>query len=133
MQRIRKTIWFNPPFNKSVTTNVGRRFLNLVDKYFRKEHKSHKIFKKNTSKVIIVAAKTSLRLLTVTTEKLNKQKKEDGLPCNYRQKNDCPMNGKSRTMNIIYNCITSVPTKPDKSCIGLSEEEWKKRYYNHRK
>ena len=76
MQRIRKTIWFNPPFNKSVTTNVGRRFLNLVDKYFRKEHKSHKIFKKNTSKVIIVAAKTSLRLLTVTTEKLNKQKKK---------------------------------------------------------
>ena len=104
-----------------------------VDKYFRKEHKSHKIFKKNTSKVIIVAAKTSLRLLTVTTEKLNKKKKKDGLPCNYRQKNDCPMDGKCRKMNTIYNCITSVPTKPDKSYIGLSEKEWKKRYYNHRK
>ena len=76
MQRKRKTVWFNSPFNKSVTTNVGKRFLNLVDKYFRKEHKSHKIFKKNTSKVIIVAAKTSLRLLTVTTEKLNKQRKK---------------------------------------------------------
>ena len=26
----------------------------------------------------------------------------------------------------------TVPTKPDKSYIGLSEDEWKKRYYNHR-
>ena len=34
------------------------------------------MFNKNTSKVIIVAAKPSLRLLTVTTEKLNKQKKK---------------------------------------------------------
>ena len=30
LQRKRKIIWFNPSFNKSVTTNLGRRFLNLV-------------------------------------------------------------------------------------------------------
>ena len=36
-------------------------------------------------------------------------------------------------MNTVYKCIASVPTKPDKSYIGLSEDEWKKRYYNHRK
>ena len=29
--RSRKLIWFNPPFNKSVTTNVAKRFLNLVE------------------------------------------------------------------------------------------------------
>ena len=34
LQRKRKMIWFNPPYNKSVTTNVGRRFLNLVKKTF---------------------------------------------------------------------------------------------------
>ena len=60
-------------------------------------------------------------------------KKEESLSCNCRQKNDCPMDGKCRTMNTVYNCIASVPTKPDKSYIGLSEDEWKKRYYNHRK
>ena len=36
-------------------------------------------------------------------------------------------------MSLAYNYITSVPTKPDKSYIVLSEEEWKKRYYNHRR
>ena len=55
---------------------MGRRFLNFVDRHFSKEHKIHKMFNKNTSKVIIVAAKPFLRLLTVTTEKLNKQKKK---------------------------------------------------------
>ena len=43
------------------------------------------------------------------------------------------MDGKCRKMNAVYKCIASVPSKPDKSYIGLSEDEWKKRYYNHRK
>ena len=60
-------------------------------------------------------------------------KKEESLLCNYRQKNDCPMGGKYRTMNKVYKCIALLPTKPDKSYAGLSEDEWKKRYYNHTK
>ena len=42
------------------------------------------------------------------------------------------MDGKCRTMNTVYKCTASVITKPDKSYIGLSEDEWKKRYCNHR-
>ena len=42
------------------------------------------------------------------------------------------MNSKCRTMNAIYIFIASVPTKRVKSYIKLSEDEWKKRYYNHR-
>ena len=51
LQRKQKLIWFNPPFHKCVTTNVGRRFLKLVEKHFPKEHKLHKIFNKNKLKV----------------------------------------------------------------------------------
>ena len=29
----RKIIWFNPPFNSDVTTNVAKIFLNLTKKY----------------------------------------------------------------------------------------------------
>ena len=46
-----KIIWFNPPFNKSVMTNVAKRFLNLVDRHFPKTHTLHKIFNRNTVKV----------------------------------------------------------------------------------
>ena len=44
-------IWYNPPYNKSVSTNIGRVFLNLLDKHFHKEHKLNKIFNRNSVKV----------------------------------------------------------------------------------
>ena len=47
----RNIIWFNPPYSKSVTTNVGKYFLKLLDKHFPKNHKLQKIFNKNTVKM----------------------------------------------------------------------------------
>ena len=44
-------IWHNPPYNKSVSTNIGRVFQNLLDKHFHKEHKFNKIFIRNSVKV----------------------------------------------------------------------------------
>ena len=35
--------------------------------------------------------------------------------------------------NVLYNCIASTPTKPQRFYIGTSEDEWKKQYYNHTK
>ena len=47
----RKIIWFNPPYNKSVVTNVAKSFLKLLDKHFPKNNKLHKIFNLNSVKV----------------------------------------------------------------------------------
>ena len=33
-RRRRKTTWFNPPFSKTVKTNVGKKFLRLIDRHF---------------------------------------------------------------------------------------------------
>ena len=49
--RSRKVIWFNPPFNRDVKTDIARKFLRLVTKHFPKTHKLHKIFNKNNVKV----------------------------------------------------------------------------------
>ena len=49
--RQRNIIWFNPPFSKSVNTNIGRELLSLIDKHFPLQHKLHKIFNRNTLKV----------------------------------------------------------------------------------
>ena len=45
----RKIVWFNLPCN--VTTNIGRRFLLLLDKHFPKAHKLSKVFDRNNVKV----------------------------------------------------------------------------------
>ena len=36
--RQRKVTWYNPPFSKNVKTNVGRKFLNIVNESFKKGH-----------------------------------------------------------------------------------------------
>ena len=57
-KRQRKIIWFNPPFNLDVSTNMAKIFLNLIEKHFPRSSKLHKIFNKNTVKVSIVVLKT---------------------------------------------------------------------------
>ena len=52
-KRSRNIIWFNPPFNKNIKTNIGRKFLNLVDKHFPTSSKLSKIFNRNTIKIAI--------------------------------------------------------------------------------
>ena len=44
-------IWYNPPFSKNTSANIGHKFLALVDKHFPKDHKLRKIFNRNTIKI----------------------------------------------------------------------------------
>ena len=39
--RKRRITWFNPPFSCNVKTNIGAKFLKLVDNSFPKEHPLH--------------------------------------------------------------------------------------------
>ena len=47
----RNIIWFNPPFNRNVSTKIGKYFLNLIDQHFLQNHHLHKIFSRNSVKV----------------------------------------------------------------------------------
>ena len=47
--RQRTIIWFNPPYNVNVETNIGKTFLELIDKHFPKTNKFRKIFNRNKS------------------------------------------------------------------------------------
>ena len=51
--RMRKIMWFNPPYSRSVKTNIVKNFLHLLVKHFPANNKMHKIFNKNTVKVIL--------------------------------------------------------------------------------
>ena len=46
-----KIIWLNPPYSKSVKTNIGKIFIKLICKHFPPNHKFVKIFNKNTIKL----------------------------------------------------------------------------------
>ena len=49
--RSRRIIWFNPPFSLQVKTNVGKKFLAILDSCFPHGHPLHKILNRNTVKL----------------------------------------------------------------------------------
>lgn len=46
-KRKRDITWYNPPFNSNIKTNLGRKFLHIVDKCFQKNHPLYKIFNRH--------------------------------------------------------------------------------------
>ena len=44
-------IWFNPSFNKNVSTNVAKRFINLIDQHLPKSNKLHALLNRYNVKV----------------------------------------------------------------------------------
>ena len=88
-------LWYNPPFSKNVSTNIGHRFLALVYKHFPKDHKllitlikisyscmnNTKQIIDNHNKRILTSSQANDAATTATTE-VNKT-------CNCRQKLFC--------------------------------------------
>ena len=56
-------LWYNPPFSKNVSTNIGHKFLNLVDKHFPKDHKLRKIFNRNTIKISYSCMNNTMQII----------------------------------------------------------------------
>ena len=53
-------------------------------------------------------------------------------PCNYRNKDECPLNIHWLVQDIVYKYIASTSINPDKTYLG-TEGDFKKRYNNHKK
>ena len=49
--RKRDVLWFNPPYSQGVRTNVGAKFLKLIDKHFPKSNPLSKILYRNKVKM----------------------------------------------------------------------------------
>ena len=49
--RQRNILWFNPPYNANVATNIGHIFLKILDESFPKTNPLHKVFNRNTVKL----------------------------------------------------------------------------------
>ena len=135
--RKRKIIWYNPPFDKNVSTNIGKSFLNLIRKHFPKKSRFHKIFNKNTVKVSYSCMPNVKSIISSHNRKIlnptnNLQQEKT---CNCIRKETCPMEEKCLTENVIYEATITTP-EPDntvKKYIGLCETSFKKRFVNHKK
>ena len=135
-KRRRKIIWFNPPYNKNLTTNIGRFFINLVKKHFPQQHKYHKIFNKNTIKVSYSCMPNVKSTIDAHNKKLlfSNTTNESTRLCNCTNQETCPLSQKCLTSNIVYEATikSNLHENNEKKYIGLCETSFKKRYNGHK-
>ena len=141
-KRTRNIIWFNPPYSKSVQTNVARDFLKLIDKHFPAASPLHKIFNRNTVKVSYSCMNNVKRVISSHNKRLLRETKSAQVStkdsskqlCNCRNANECPLNNMCLTKDLVYQA--EVITKEDndiKTYIGMTATTFKDRYRNHKK
>ena len=133
--RKRNIIWFNPPFSKNVSNNIGKYFLLLIQKHFPNSHKYHKIFNKNNVKISYSCMADIKSIISIQNKEVIMEKKTQAVNCNCIKKPDCPLSNQCQIMNIIYKAkITSnLRNYHGKIYYRTSEGTFKHQYGNHKK
>ena len=134
--RTRKTIWYNPPYSKNVNTNIGSKFLKILDRHFPRGNKLNKIFNRNTVKISYSCVTNINQVIKAhnlsAMKKADAKKTSNKRTCNCHKKAECPLRGKCQVENVVYKATVS-SERGEESYIGLASGMFKKRYYNHTK
>ena len=157
--RKRNITWFNPPFSKHVATNLGAKFLKLIEKSFPKEHTLNQIFNRNTLKLSYKCMPNMQRIISAHNSKIlreeeqrkkqqqsqeqnqqpvkrrgrkKKQPPVDGPGCGCQAGvQACPMRGQCKVESIAYRAKVTEENGNIETYTGLTSNTFKKRYYKH--
>ena len=103
INRKRDILWFNPPFSKSVQSNIGRKFLKLIDKHFgNKDHKLNKIFNRNKIKLSYCCMDNMEKTIKSHNKRILSKTHTTDTKCNCQKKDKCPLDGNCNVKNVIY-------------------------------
>ena len=143
-------IWFNPPWCNSVPTDLGRRFLRLVDTSFPPGHRLHKIFNRRTIKVSystmpnlgrIISAHNNRVLASQVPAVPKRAWGNCSCPKKKRDAKECPLAGECISEKVVYQATVKVKIAedapeeekvPDQTYLGVTEPDLKVRHANHK-
>ena len=133
-KRTRNILWFNPPFNRNVKTNVGKKFLRLIDKHFPAGSELHKYFNRATIKVSYSTTKNMKTMIDKHNKYVlgpSKEKSNGVSGCNCRKKQECPIPDNCLQKSVVYKAVVKGgPT--DMIYYGLTEDTFKTRWNAHK-
>ena len=133
--RGRNITWFNPPFSANVSTNIGAKFLRIIDTCFPKAHILHKIINRNTIKVSYRCMPNMKQVLGKQNSKISKQNTAPSPPpgCNCQGgPTTCPLNGNCLIDELVYKAtVTRTDTHQKETYTGLTGGTFKTRYNKH--
>ena len=131
-KRRRDIIWWNPPYNASVSTNIGRIFLAMIDKHFPPGTLLHRAFNRNTIKIAYKTGRNVKSHIESHNRAALKQTTphDDDDVCNCRQKDKCVLNGRCNITNVVYRAEAS---GKDQNGNIVTNQQKPKKYWGHAK
>ena len=122
----------NPLFSKNVKSNTGKTLLNLIERYFPKTNKLHKIFNKNTVKVIYSCMSTMSSILSSHNLNVVNPCKTQTYGCNCRIKESCPLQNQFLKPKVVYRTdVENDISTETKLYLKLTETPFKEQFRNH--
>jgi hypothetical protein len=133
--RQRKITWFNPPFSKNVQTNIGEKFLKLIDQNFPANHPLRKVINRNTVKISYRCMPNFKRKISNHNFKIQKEEEEiqpnHGCNCT-RAIGPCPLGGNCLVNSLVYRAEVKDANSNTNTYTGLTSNTFKQRFYGHR-
>ena len=132
--RKRNVIWFTPPYNASLKTNLGKEFLKLIDKNFPKNHHLSKVINRKNIKISYSCTPNMQSIIQSHNKKiLTAQKTDTNTRCNCQNKTTCPTPGECCQEKVVYKATVKHTNGSEAEYIGCTETTFKKRFANHKK
>ena len=129
-KRKRNVIYFCPPWNDALKTNLGKKFLALIDKHFKKNTFLGKLFNRNTVKLSYSTTKNIKSIITSHNNKLiNPVERTNDRLCNCVGF-QCPVNGECLKSDLVYSCKVESANEV-KEYIGSTKNSFKVRWNAH--
>ena len=132
--RGRKITWFNPPFSKNVQTNLGEKFLQLIDKHFPPGHPLAKVVNRNTVKISYKCMPNMKMAVAGHNSQVQKEGQEvenPGCNCSGRM-GPCPLGGGCLVESVVYRATVVQDNSKVDTYTGLTCNKFKDRFYGHR-
>ena len=133
--RPRKILWYNPPFNTAVKTNIGQKFFKIVEESFPPNHKLSKIFNRNSLKLSYSCMQNMGNLIkSHNKSRLKTNNNQDSAEerCNCNVPATCPLPGRCTASNIVYQATVICSNNSTEKYIGCTANEFKVRFNNHK-
>ena len=129
-RRKRNVIYFCPPWNDALKTNLGQKFLALIDKHFKKNTFLGKLFNRNTVNLSYSTTKNVKSIITGHNNKLLNpvETRNDNL-CNCVGF-QCPLNGECQKSDLVYSCKVESANEI-REYIGFTRNTFKIRWNAH--
>ena len=128
-KRKKEIIWFNPPFSMQLKTNVGRKFLGLIDKHFPKGHILYPLINRYRVKLSYRCLPNMGAIISQHNKKILRGEPTP-LRCRCLDKPNCPMPGKCATDKVVYRATVTTAEKTE-TYVGMTMNQFKDRWSIH--